>query len=400
MAVVLKYGGTSVGSIEKIKNIAKHLIYLKEKYKDVVVVASAMGKTTDELLRKAKEISNNPEIRELDSLVSTGEQQTIALLAIAVNDLGYKAVSMTGFQANITTVGIHTKSRIKSINHKKICEYLKKDYIVFVAGFQGINEKGDITTLGRGGSDISAVAIASTLNCECRIYTDVDGIYPVDPNLVEGIKPLKQISYDEIMEMAHLGAKVMETRAVELGKKYNVPIYVGRSLCEEGGTYIVPIEDILEEKVITGISVTKEIIMTLINNIKYSVDKVAEIFTVIGKNNINVNMIDQEITRDGNLEISFSTVVSEKHLLKKAISEIGSLYPEAKIDHNADHSMISVVGIGMANSSGVAGRLFKCLSRKKINFYEVSTSEISISLTIDRNRIEQAVCAITKEFNL
>ena len=236
MRVVLKYGGSSVATIEKIKAIAEYVVNLKKtKYDDVIVVASAMGKTTNALIAMAKEITSSPSQRELDSLLSTGEQQTVSLLSMAINSMGQKAVSLTGYQANVKTVGVHTKSKIKRIDTERIEEYLKDDNVVIVAGFQGINDHGDITTLGRGGSDTSAVALAASLNCECRIYTDVEGIYSVDPRLYKNAKFLDKISYEEMMEMANLGAGVMETRAVEIGKKYNIPIFVGKTLSETGG---------------------------------------------------------------------------------------------------------------------------------------------------------------------
>lgn len=235
MRVVLKYGGSSVATVEKIQKIAEYIVKLKEKYNEVVVVASAMGKTTDALIKMAKDTAGNPNQRELDSLLSTGEQQTVTLLSMAINSKGQKAVSLTGYQAGIRTEGVHTKSKIESIETEKIEKYLKEGNVVVVAGFQGINEEGDITTLGRGGSDTSAVALAAALKCECRIYTDVEGIYSVDPRVYPKAKFLDVISYEEMMEMAHLGAGVMETRAVELGKKFDIPIFVGKSLSETGG---------------------------------------------------------------------------------------------------------------------------------------------------------------------
>lgn len=239
MRIVLKYGGSSVATTEKIQKIADYLIELKREYDEIVVVASAMGKTTDSLIKLAKEITPNPNQRELDSLMSIGEQQTVTLIAMALTARGQKAISLTGYQAGIRTSGVHTKNKIENISSERIEGYLAEGNIVIVTGFQGINELGDITTLGRGGSDTSAVALAVALNCECRIYTDVEGIYSVDPRLYPEAKFLDKISYEEMMEMANLGAGVMETRAVELGKKYNIPIFVGKSLSKTGGTYIM-----------------------------------------------------------------------------------------------------------------------------------------------------------------
>lgn len=400
MRVVLKYGGSSVATIEKIQAIADYIVKLKERYDEIVVVASAMGKTTDALIKMAKEVSGNPNQRELDSLLSTGEQQTVALLSMALNSKGHKAVSLTGYQANVRTTGIHTKSKIYSIDADRIEHYLKEGNIVAVAGFQGINEDGDITTLGRGGSDTSAVALAVSLKCECRIYTDVEGIYSVDPRLYSKAKFLDKISYEEMMEMAHLGAGVMETRAVELGKKFNIPIFVGKTLSETGGTYIMEKNAALEEKLVTGISVTKEVIMTTISNIPYSAEKVASIFTAVNECGLNINMISQNIAKTGTVEISFSCQLSEKYLLDQVIARIKEMFPEAVAEYKDTLGMISVVGVGMINNSGIAGKFFSALSRAGVSFYQVTTSEISISCSIDRDKIQTAVEAAAEEFCL
>lgn len=400
MRVVLKYGGSSVATIEKIQKIAEYIIRLKEKYEDVIVVVSAMGKTTDRLISLAKEITENPSQRELDSLMATGEQQSIALLSIALNSKGQKAVSLTGFQAGIKTSGVHTKNKIESITACNIEGYLKDGNVVIVAGFQGINERGDITTLGRGGSDTSAVALAAALNCECRIYTDVDGIYSVDPRLYSKAKFLEKISYEEMMEMANLGAGVMETRAVELGKKFNIPIFVGRSLSETGGTYIMEKNVALEEKLVTGVSVTKEIIMTNISNIPFSSENIAKIFSIIDGCGLNINMITQNLNKYLRAELSFSCQLSEKYLLEQVIEKIQSLFPECDIELGEHLGMISIVGVGMINNSGIAGKFFSALSNSGINFYQITTSEISISCSIDRESIQRAVEAVAQEFSL
>lgn len=294
MRVVLKYGGSSVATVEKIQKIAEYIVKLKEKYSEVVVVASAMGKTTDALIKMAKDTAGNPNQRELDSLLSTGEQQTVTLLSMAINSKGQKAVSLTGYQAGIRTEGVHTKSKIESIETEKIEKYLKEGNVVVVAGFQGINEEGDITTLGRGGSDTSAVALAAALKCECRIYTDVEGIYSVDPRVYPKAKFLDVISYEEMMEMAHLGAGVMETRAVELGKKFDILIFVGKSLSETGGTYIMKKNSALEEKLVTGISITKDILVTTILNMPYSAEKIAAVFKAVDECGLNINIFQKQ----------------------------------------------------------------------------------------------------------
>lgn len=400
MRVVLKYGGSSVATIEKIKSIAEYVVNLKKtKYDDVIVVASAMGKTTNALIAMAKEITSSPSQRELDSLLSTGEQQTVSLLSMAINSMGQKAVSLTGYQANVKTVGVHTKSKIKRIDTERIEEYLKDDNVVIVAGFQGINDHGDITTLGRGGSDTSAVALAASLNCECRIYTDVEGIYSVDPRLYKNAKFLDKISYEEMMEMANLGAGVMETRAVEIGKKYNIPIFVGKTLSETGGTWIMDMNDILEDKLVTGISVTREIIVTTLSQIEYSSERIAKIFTIINEVGLNINMISQNVTNDGKAKISFSCVEGERYLLEQAITKIKQDI-ECELDYKDDMAMLSIVGVGMINNSGVSGKFFSALSKADVNFYQVTTSEISVSCSIGRNDINKAVDVVAREFNL
>lgn len=400
MRIVLKYGGSSVATIEKIQQIADYLIELKKEYEEIVVVASAMGKTTDGLIKLAKEITPNPNQRELDSLMSIGEQQTVALMAMALTAKGQKAISLTGYQAGIKTAGVHTKNKIQNISSERIERHLAEGNIVLVTGFQGINEAGDITTLGRGGSDTSAVALAVALKCECRIYTDVEGIYSVDPRVYPEAKFLDKISYEEMMEMANLGAGVMETRAVELGKKYNIPIFVGKSLSKTGGTYIMEKNIAMEDKLVTGVSITKEIIVTTISNIPFSSENVAEIFSTIDSCGLNINMITQNINKYMKVEISFSCQASEKYLLEQVTEKIKERFSTCEIELNENLGMISIVGVGMINNSGIAGKFFSVLSRNGVNFYQVTTSEISISCSIDRENIQRAVEAVGREFSL
>lgn len=400
MRIVLKYGGSSVATIEKIQQIADYLIELKKEYKEIVVVASAMGKTTDGLIKLAKEITPNPNQRELDSLMSIGEQQTVALMAMALTAKGQKAISLTGYQAGIKTAGVHTKNKIQNISSERIERHLAEGNIVLVTGFQGINEAGDITTLGRGGSDTSAVALAVALKCECRIYTDVEGIYSVDPRVYPEAKFLDKISYEEMMEMANLGAGVMETRAVELGKKYNIPIFVGKSLSKTEGTYIMEKNIAMEDKLVTGVSITKEIIVTTISNIPFSSENVAEIFSTIDSCGLNINMITQNINKYMKVEISFSCQASEKYLLEQVTEKIKGKFSTCEIELNENLGMISIVGVGMINNSGIAGKFFSVLSRNGVNFYQVTTSEISISCSIDRENIQRAVEAVGREFSL
>lgn len=400
MRVVQKYGGTSVGTIEKIKNIAEHLKKLKDIGTELVVVVSAMGKSTDALIKMAYEINERPCKRELDRLMSTGEQQTIALLTMALHNLGIDAISLTGLQAGITTEGLHTKSKIKKIDAERVVKNLENGKIVIVAGFQGYNEIGDVTTLGRGGSDTSAVALAASLGCHCEIYTDVDGIYTVDPREYSLAKKIDYISYEEMMEMSNLGAGVMEVRAVELGKKYNVPIYVARSLSNTKGTYIKERDEKMEDRVITGLSINENTMMAGIRNIPNNPQDIALIFEELGKEHVNVDMISQSLLGKEILDLSFTCPKTEEDLFDNAISSIKKRLPNINVSKKTELVKISLVGIGMMSHSGVAGIVFSIFAKENIRFYQVTTSEISISYTIDSENKEKAVNAIAKEFTL
>ncbi len=400
MRLVQKYGGTSVGSIEKIRNIAKHLKSLKESGNELVVVVSAMGKTTDALLKMAYELDEKPCRRELDRLMSTGEQQTIALLTMALHNEGVEAISLTGLQAGIVTTGLHTKSKIKKIDASRVEKNLEDGKIVIVAGFQGYNEEGDVTTLGRGGSDTSAVALAAALSCPCEIYTDVDGIYSVDPRVYGKAKKLDYISYEEMMEMSNLGAGVMEVRAVELGKKYGVEIYVGRSLGSVKGTYIKERDEKMEDRVITGLSINDNTLMAGIRNIPNNPQDVALIFEELGRQHVNVDMISQSLLGKEVLDLSFTCPRTEEDLFDNAIDVIREKLPNINVSKRDNLIKISLVGIGMMSHSGVAATVFSIFSKENIKFYQVTTSEISISYTIDAENKEKAVNALGAEFNL
>ena len=395
--LVHKYGGTSVGTTERIKHIAKRVILEKEKGNDMVVVVSAMGKTTDYLVEMSKEIAINPNKREMDLILSTGEQVSIALLSMAFQEFGYDAIALTGFQAGIKTYGPHTKNKILDIDDEKIKNYLKEGKVVVVAGFQGVNENGDITTLGRGGSDTTAVAIAAKLGCPCHIYTDVDGIYSVDPRLYKEAKKLDVISYEEMMEMASLGAGVMEPRAIEIGCKYNIPIYVASSINDVGGTYIKEYDEKMEGNVVTGLSVCDDILMVTISHILYNLDHVATLFEKLAIENVNVDMISQTAPVDGYINVSFTAPKDDLFVIEKVM---GDLEGRVEISIEDEITKISVVGIGMRNQSGVSGRLFRILADNGISFRQVTTSEISISYTIDKKDKEKAVRALSNELNL
>ncbi|SHK21253.1 aspartate kinase [Paramaledivibacter caminithermalis] len=398
--VVQKYGGTSVGTIEKIKNVARRVAKSKENGDDVVVVVSAMGKTTDILLGMASEISSNPDRRELDMLMSSGEQVSIALLSIALKELGYDSISLTGPQAGILTKGFHTKARITDIEIKNVEGYINDGKIVVVAGFQGVDEEGNITTLGRGGSDTTAVALAAKLGAVCEIYTDVDGIYTVDPRLFPTAKKLDYISYEEMVEMASLGSGVMETRSIEIAQRFNVPIYVALSSEEWPGTYIKEFDESMESKVITGLSVSDEDMMITINHVPYEVRNISSIFEKLASNDINIDMISQTAPSHGHINISFTAPKNDRFIIDKVMESIKNNIEGIEIDVQKDITKLSVVGIGMKSQSGVAAKMFKIFADNEIEFKQVTTSEIRISYTINTHDKEKAVVAVAKEFNL
>lgn len=398
--VVQKYGGTSVGTIDKIKAVAKRVIERKEKGEDIVVVVSAMGKSTDDLIKMSKDISPNPNKRDLDMLLSTGEQVSIALLSMAFHEYGYDSVSLTGFQAKIITSGVHTKNRIVDIEINSIKKHLDEGKIVVVAGFQGVNEYGDITTLGRGGSDTTAVALAAKLGCTCEIYTDVEGIYSVDPRVYPNAKKLDYISYEEMMEMASLGAGVMETRAVEIGCKYNIPIYVGLNTGNIKGTYIKEYDEAMEEKAITGLTVNDDVLMITINDVLYNSKNIALIFDKLAKHHVNIDMISQTAPLYGYVNISFTASKEDEFAIDEVTNELTKEMDGIEVSKDSNIAKVSLVGIGMKKQSGVAGMVFTTFADNDIEFKQVTTSEISISYTIDIKDIHKAVTVLAKGLNL
>lgn len=398
--VVQKYGGTSVGTIDKIKSVASILAKRKDSGFSVVTVVSAMGKTTDKLINMAKEISDNPSKRELDMLLATGEQITSSLLAMTLKEMGYDSIALTGFQAGIKTGDKHTKAPILDIEIKNVKKYLKEGKIVIVAGFQGIDESGDITTLGRGGSDTTAVALAAKLNCSCEIYTDVCGIYGTDPRVYPKAKKLDYISYEEMLEMASLGAKVIETRAIEMASKYDVPLYIALNSGEVLGTYIKEIDESMESKVITGLSVNDDDLMVTINNVLYNTKYICNIFNKLSEMDINIDMISQTAPINGYVNISFTAPKDSKELVKQLVDELKVKMKEIKVDIQENITKISVVGLGMRTQSGVAAKLFKIFADNNIEFKQVTTSEIRISYTINTKDREKAIFKISEEFNL
>ena len=400
MIVVQKYGGSSVADIDRIKNVANRIKQRKDKNDDIVVVVSAMGKSTDNLIAMAKALSQNPDKRELDVLLSTGEQVTISLLSIALNEMGIKAVSLTGAQAGIKTDGIHMKNKIVDVDDERIRKYLAEGNVVIVAGFQGINENDDITTLGRGGSDTTAVALSAKLNAVCEIYTDVDGIYSVDPRLYSKARKIDVISYEEMMEMSCLGAKVMESRSIEIAARYNVNLYVASSMNDERGSFIKEYDETMENNPITGMSITDDVLMVTFENIDVKSHYVSKIFNYLALENVNVDMISQTSPVKGRVSVSFTIPQSDETTMDKIANEFEKLDDKISYNKNTDVTKLSVVGYGMRNQSGVAAKIFDIFAQNDIDFMQITTSEISISYIIESKDKQKAVDILSKELEL
>lgn len=398
--VVQKYGGSSVGSLDKIKRVAERIKERKESGAKLVVVVSAMGNTTNELISLAYGLSDNPRPRELDVLLSTGEQVSIALLSIALNEIGCKARSFTGHQIGLMTEGFHTKSKIYDIDASVVNKELDRDNVVIVAGFQGINTNNEITTLGRGGSDTTAVALAAKLGAVCEIYTDVDGIYTIDPELYPSARKLEYISYEEMMEMASLGADVMHPRSIEIGHKYSVPIYVAVNTGESPGTYIKESDEIMEETVITGLAVDNNDAMVTVNEFPYTVNSVSELFKSLAERHINVDMISQTTPVGDRISVSYTIPRNDLAPALECLESLKTRIGPFTIETNTDIAKLSVVGMGMKTQSGVAARLFSVLAENNIKVKIITTSEIRISCTIDPKDQSKAVSAIAEEFDL
>lgn len=401
MLIVQKYGGTSVGNPERIKNVAKRVVRTKEEGNDVVVVLSAMSGETDKLINLAAQVSENPDPREMDMLVSTGERVTIALLAMAIQALGHKAQSFTGRQAGIISDSVHTKARIEKISGERVKHALKEGKIAVVAGFQGINEQSDVTTLGRGGSDLSAVAVAAALKADvCDIYTDVDGVYTTDPNMVPQARKLDKISYDEMLELASLGAKVLQTRSVEFAKKYNVPVRVLSSFNDNPGTLVTKEDSDMEKVVVSGVAYDKNQVKVTVTGVPDKPGVAAKIFNEISNNNIIVDMIIQNIGEGGLTDMSFTVPKTDSkkilELMKRVIAEIGAKGVAVK----EDIAKISIVGVGMRSHSGVAAKMFSAMAKEGINIMMISTSEIKISVVIDAKYTELAVRVLHETFEM
>ena len=399
--IVQKYGGTSVANTVKIENAARRIVSYKKKGYDVVVVTSALGDTTDELLGLASKLTKSPSEREIDMLISTGEQVSVALLAMAVHKLGEEAISFTGAQVGIITDSSHMKARIIDINAARIRKELAKGKVVIVAGFQGMNMDREITTLGRGGSDLTAVALAKVLKADsCEIYTDVSGVYTADPRIVKNARKLDRISYEEMLELASLGAQVLQARSVEVASKFNIPIHVRSSLSAKVGTLITKEVKAMEEVLVSGITVDKSEAKVTLRDVPDKPGIAARIFGDIAKNDINIDMIIQNVSRTGHTDLSFTTTANDIRktmcLMEKITKGVGA--KEATFDK--DIAKVSVVGIGMRNHSGVAATMFRALASKKINIDMISTSEIKISCVVRKKKAEDAVRILHKAFKL
>ncbi len=399
--IVQKYGGTSVGDLERIRNVANNVAKVHSSGNDVVVVLSAMAGVTDQLIGMARKITSTPHRRELDVLLATGEQTTVALLCMTLESMGCPATSLLGHQAEIVTDRAFGRARIVEIHAERIRDLLAQRKIVAVAGFQGRAVNGDITTLGRGGSDTSAVALAAALKADvCEIYTDVDGVYTTDPNICSNARKLEKISYDEMLEMASLGAKVLQIRSVEFAKKYNVPVHVRSSFKEEKGTMVVEEDKDMERLVVSGITYSRDDARITITKVPDRPGIAAKIFNTIGDAGIVVDMIIQNTRKGGLTDITFTVPKSDYQaalaIQKQLATEIGA----EQVLGDDDIAKVSVVGVGMRSHAGVAARTFTALAKENINIMMISTSEIKISCVIDQKYTELAVRILHDAFSL
>jgi aspartate kinase len=398
--IVQKYGGTSVGDVERIKNVAQRIKAIREQGHELVVVVSARSGVTNELIARAQALCANPSEREMDQLLAVGEQETIALTAMALHGVGVDAVSYTGAQAGIFTDQVHTKAKIKTINAAPVIADLKAGKVVIVAGFQGINEEGQVTTLGRGGSDLTAIALAAAVQADkCEIYTDVDGVYTADPRVVKTAKKLDEISYDEMLELASLGSKVMQTRSVEFAAKYNVVFEVRSSFNTNPGTIVKQEVAYMEKVVVRGVAVDKDQAKVVISGIADKPGTAAKVFRALADASVNVDMIVQNVGRGGVANLTFTVPLTEKakaqRTLAPVLQEVGG---DVAVDEGV--AKLSVVGVGMRTHSGVAATLFDALAKAGINLELISTSEIKISVVIAKDKADEAARVAHAAFGL
>lgn len=400
MLVVKKFGGTSVADKERIFNVARRCIKSYQAGDDVVVVLSAMGKMTDVLIDQAKEINPNPSKRELDMLLTTGEQTSVALMAMAMHSLGVPAISLNAFQVAMHTTSTCGNARIKRIDSERIRHELDQRKIVIITGFQGVNKYDDYTTLGRGGSDTTAVALAAALHADsCEIYTDVDGIYTADPRVVKNARKMKEITYDEMLDLATLGAGVLHNRSVEMAKKYNVQLVVRSSLTEEEGT-IVKEDAKLERMLVSGVAADKNATRISVIGLEDRPGVAFRLFDALAKANINVDMILQSIGREGKKDISFTIPEDVADEALQVIEKNMERLKAEKVDCRRNVAKVSIVGAGMMSNPGVAAKMFECLYNSNININMISTSEIRVTVLIDEKEVEKAMNAVHEAFGL
>ena len=399
--IVQKYGGTSVGDVERIKKVAERIKASRDDGNELVVVVSARAGVTNELIARAKALSPNPLDRELDQLLAIGEQETIALTAIALHGVGVDAVSYTGAQAGIFTDTVHTKAKIKTIHAQPIEKDLKAGRVVIVAGFQGVNEDGQVTTLGRGGSDLTAIALAAALKADiCEIYTDVDGVYTADPRVVKNAKKLDEISYDEMLELASSGSKVMQSRSVEFAKKYGVVFEVRSSFNHNPGTIVKQEVAYMEKVVVRGVAVDKDQAKVVVSNIVDKPGSAAKVFRALADANVMVDMIVQNVGRHGVANLTFTVPQTETAKAVKALTPVLEAIGGGQVAVHEHIAKLSVVGVGMKTHSGVAATLFQALAEAGINIELISTSEIKISVVIDLDRADEAARVAHAAFQL
>ena len=399
--IVQKFGGSSVANVERIQNVARRVVGYKKNGHSVVVVVSALGDTTDELISLAEKINAEPSEREMDMLLSTGEQISVALLAMAIHKLGFEAISFTGAQVGIITDTSHTRARIIKINTNRIQEELKRNRVVIVAGFQGVTINQDITTLGRGGSDLTAVALAKELKAdECEIYTDVEGVYTTDPRIEPKARRISCITYDEMLEMASLGAQVMQARSIEVAKKFNVPIHVRSSFSDKQGTMIIKEVRRMEDVLVSSVTLSKTEAKITVCNVPDKPGVAAKIFKELSEAGVSVDMIVQNVSHTRSTDISFTVGQSSLSRAIKLTRKVAKSVGAGDILEDAGIARISIVGVGMKSHPGVASAMFSVLAYNKINIEMISTSDISISCIIKKRFAETAVRALHDKFGL
>ncbi|MBN1627448.1 MAG: aspartate kinase [Deltaproteobacteria bacterium] len=399
--IVQKYGGTSVGSIEKIQNVAKKVIEEHKKGNRMVVVLSAMSGETNKLIELAHQMTADPDTRELDVLMATGEQVSIALFSMAVKSMGYDACSLLGFQVGIRTDQIYGKARIQDIRTERVFQELEKNRIVSIAGFQGLDEEGNITTLGRGGSDTTAVAMAAALKADvCEIYTDVTGVFTTDPNICPRARKMDYISYEEMLEMASLGAKVLEIRSVEFAKKFNVPIHVRSTFSNERGTMVVSETKDMEKITVSGIAFNKNEARITISKVPDKPGIAAAIFNPLVKAGIVVDMIVQNTSEEGLTDLTFTVAKADFYKSMKFLSDVAKGIGAEKVLGDENIAKVSIIGVGMRTHAGVAQKMFTTLAKENINIMMISTSEIKISCVIEEKYTELAVRVLHEAFGL